>query len=214
MKVQLQKTFPMPGSADTAWSLLQDLEGVAACLPGAKITERIDDKAYKGSVAVKLGPASLLFRGEVRVTEIDSGARSMRLVGKGTDSTGSSGASMDLSARVEAIDNESCNLTGTSEVAVNGKVAAFGARIMGPLADQVLQQFAGNFAAMVQTRQAQSSTAPAVDENAPLSGASSPAASATPPSASVAAPSELNGLALLWAVLKGWLRSLFGARRV
>jgi hypothetical protein len=150
----------------------------------------------------------------VRVTEIDSGARSMRLVGKGTDSTGSSGASMDLSARVEAIDNESCNLTGTSEVAVNGKVAAFGARIMGPLADQVLQQFAGNFAAMVQTRQAQSSTAPAVDENAPLSGASSPAASATPPSASVAAPSELNGLALLWAVLKGWLRSLFGARRV
>ena len=67
MKVQLEKSYPMPASADAAWALLQDIEGVAGCMPGAKITERIDDAHYKGTVAVKVGPASLSFRGEVEV---------------------------------------------------------------------------------------------------------------------------------------------------
>ena len=40
MKVRLEKTFPLPGPAATAWALLQDIDGVAACMPGAKITER------------------------------------------------------------------------------------------------------------------------------------------------------------------------------
>jgi hypothetical protein len=42
MKVQLEKSYAMPAPADTAWALLQDIEGVAGCMPGAKITERVD----------------------------------------------------------------------------------------------------------------------------------------------------------------------------
>src|SRR3954454_4536596 len=56
MKVQLEKCFAIPASADTAWTLLQDIERVAGCMPGAKITERIDDRHYKGTVSVKFGP--------------------------------------------------------------------------------------------------------------------------------------------------------------
>ena len=59
MKVTLNRKFAMPASADTAWVLLQDIAGVAACMPGAKITERIDATHYKGTVAMKVGPASL-----------------------------------------------------------------------------------------------------------------------------------------------------------
>ncbi|HSW22622.1 MAG TPA: SRPBCC domain-containing protein, partial [Burkholderiaceae bacterium] len=96
MKVQLEKSYPMPASADTAWALLQDIEGVASCMPGAKITERIDAEHYKGTVAVKLGPASLSFRGEIEVKGVDAVARSLHLFAKGTDTTGGSAASMDL----------------------------------------------------------------------------------------------------------------------
>ena len=88
MKVQLEKSYPMPAAADTAWALLQDIEGVATCMPGAKITERIDATHYKGTVAVKLGPASLSFRGDIEVRGIDLAARSLHLFAKGTDSTG------------------------------------------------------------------------------------------------------------------------------
>ena len=42
MKVKIDKSFPMPCSAPVAWVFLQDLEAVAGCMPGAKITERLD----------------------------------------------------------------------------------------------------------------------------------------------------------------------------
>ena len=196
MKVQLEKTFPMPASADTAWALLQDIEGVAGCMPGAKITERIDAQHYKGTVAVKFGPASMAFRGEVEVREIEPSSKTLRLFGKGTDTTGSSGASMDLTARIDAIDAASCNLIGTSEVSMSGKAATFGGRMMGSVADQVLNQFAANFASQVQAMRAQASSA----------AAAAPAAAPMP-------PSQLNALALIWAVIKDWLRSLFAAKK-
>ena len=202
MKVQLEKTFPLPASADTAWSLLQNIEAVAACMPGANITERIDAQHYKGTVAVRFGPANMSFRGEVEVAALEPASRTLRLVGKGTDSTGSSGASMDLTARVEAIDAASCNLVGSSEVSVSGKAASFGGRMMSSVADQVLKQFAANFAAQVQAQVETQSAAASAD--AAGMQAAAPAAPR---------PTQLNALALLWAIVKDWLRGLFAAKR-
>ena len=207
MKVQFEKAFPMPAPAETAWMLLQDIEGVATCMPGASISERIDAQHYKGNLAVKLGPASMSFRGEIEVVSLDAAARAVHLVGKGTDSTGSSGASMDLNARVEPIDAASCNLVGKSEVSMSGKAAAFGGRMMSSVADQVFKQFAANFAAKVQTLQAQAQPA------APAAGPTVATQAAAPlPTASASQARQLNGLALLWSVLKDWLRSLFSPR--
>ena len=199
MKVTLEKTFPMPASAETAWALLQDIEGVAGCMPGARITERIDEQHYKGTVSVKFGPASMAFRGDVEVRGIEPATRTLRLFGKGTDTTGSSGASMDLTARVEPIDAASCNLVGTSEVSMSGKAATFGGRMMGSVADQVLKQFAANFATQVQALQARQVT------DAPVA-----AIASAPPAQE---PAQLNGLALAWAVIKDWFRSLFAAKK-
>lgn len=191
MNVRIDKTYPMPCSAELAWEFLQNLEAVAGCMPGAKITERLDGSRYKGTVTVKVGPATMSFRGEVEMKDVAAAARSLRLLGKGTDSTGSSGASMNLTARIESAAGGACNLVGAAEVAMSGKAAAFGGRMMNTVADQILQQFAANFAGQVSALQAQRGT-PA-------------AAGAVPPPAA----RELNGLALAWTVIKDWLRGLF-----
>jgi hypothetical protein len=211
VKVQLEKTFPMPASADVAWALLQDLEAVAQCMPGAAITERIDARHFKGTVTVRIGPASMSFRGDVEVKEIDAAARTLRLLGKGTDSTGTSGASMDLSARIEAAGDGS-NLVGASEVSMSGKAAAFGGRAMSTVADQVLKQFAGNFAARMASLARRSSSGASPDDGVEAPAA---AAAAAPPPPSVSRRAhELNGLALIWAVFRNWLRALFGKSSV
>lgn len=223
MKVEIDKSFAMPGSAEVAWALLQDLEKVAACMPGAKITERLGENSYKGTVAVKFGPANMSFRGEVQVQQMDATTKTLRLVGKGTDSTGSSGAAMDLTARVDAVDAAGCTLVGHSEVSMSGKAATFGGRMAGAVADQVLKQFAGNFAAQVQALQAhsqaqsQATQAPPGPDVAAEEGAVpvtlNPAPVGAPAPAAPQVESQLNGLSLAWAVFKDWLRSLFSARR-
>jgi uncharacterized protein len=190
MKVQIEKTFPMPASVDVSWKFLQDIAAVAACMPGAKITERLDDAHYKGTVTIRVGPATMSFRGDIELRELDAATRTLRLVGKGSDTTGTSGASLDLTARVEAAAGGLSNLVGKSEASVSGKAAAFGGRMMNSVADQVLKQFAANFAAQVESLKAtQAGAAPAAP---------------TPP-----VQRELNGLALFWAILRNWIRGFF-----
>jgi hypothetical protein len=70
---------------------------------------------------------------------------------------------------------------------MSGKAAAFGSRLMGPVSDQVISQFAANFAARLQAMPTPAQAAPA------------PAAGAKP----------LNALSLMWAIVKGWFRSVF-----
>ena len=215
MKVDLEKTFPLPGSADVAWGFLQDVEAVAACMPGAKITEKLPDGGYKGTVTVKVGPATMAFRGELSVRDQDAATRSLRLLGRGTDSTGTSGASMDLAARIEEASGGSSQLVGRSEVTMSGKAAAFGGRMMNSVADQVLKQFAENFGAQVAARAARpASTGAPAAQAAPATQAAQTAEGATACDVCSISPpeTELNGLAILWAALKDWLRSLFRSR--
>ena len=205
MKVTIEKAFPIPAAPQSTWAVLSDIEAVASCMPGAKITERIDETHYKGAVTVKVGPATLSFRGEIEVARLDAAAKSLRLIAKGTDTTGSSAATMDLMASVESADGGASVLKGICESSVSGKASAFGGRLMNSVADQILDQFAGNFAAKVAASASAAST-PAASNAASTPAASNPASdSATAPVAT-----ELNGLAFAWGVFKRWLRGLFG----
>jgi len=212
MKVQLEKSFAVPVPAESAWALLQDIEAVAGCMPGARLTERIDAQHYKGTIAVKVGPAGMAFRGDVEVLALEPATRTLRLIGKGTDTTGGSGASLDLTARVDAVDADSCTLVGLSEVSMSGKAAAFGGRMMNSVADQIIRQFAASFAARAQALHA-AAPAPATTTGAALAAAGPSPADAAPPAAPAPEPKPLNALALAWAVFRDWLRSLFAAKR-
>jgi hypothetical protein len=134
------------------------------------------------------------FRGDIEVRELDAATRTLRLIGKGSDTTGTSGASLDLTARVEAAEGGLSNLVGKSEASVSGKAAAFGGRMMNSVADQVLKQFAANFAAQVELLKA-------------------PQTSAAPAAAPPPAQRELNALAMFWAMLKDWLSGFFSKKR-
>jgi len=220
MKVELERSFPLPAPSAVSWAFLQNIEAVAGCMPGARITERTDDRHYKGTVAVRVGPASMSFKGDIEVLEIDTSRCLLRLVGKGSDSSGTSGASMDLTARIEAgaDDPGTSTLNGRSEVTMSGKGAAFGGRMMTTVADQILKDFAANFARAVQAQAATQSPAPASkpDTSGPASAstptgdvrASEPAPStdATPPAT---AARELNALGLLWSILRNAVHNLF-----
>ncbi|UCH48996.1 MAG: SRPBCC family protein [Betaproteobacteria bacterium] len=207
MKVKIDKSFPMPCSAPAAWVFLQDLEAVAGCMPGAKITERLDEGRYKGTVTVKVGPAKLSFNGEVEMKDIDTANRTLHLLGKGTDKSGSSSATMDLNAHIEDAEDGLCNLVGSSEVSMSGKAATFGGRMMNSVSDQILKQFAANFATQASALQEQHAE---LSKNNNTEKATEAAPNA--PAAATPAPppaNELNGLALMWSIFKDWLRGLF-----
>jgi uncharacterized protein len=204
MKVVLDKAFPLDASADRAWALMQDIEAVAGCMPGAKITERVDDTHYKGTITVRLGPATMSFKGDIEVLALDAAARSLHLLGKGTDSTGGSAATMDLTASVQPT-GETSTLAGKSEVTMSGKAAALGGRLMGPVSEQLLKQFVANFAARLDAM----APPPAESDTSASDAAASGVTASRSAPAQPAQATELNGIAFVWAIVRDWLRGLF-----
>jgi carbon monoxide dehydrogenase subunit G len=192
MEVKLEKRYPLEVDAARAWQVLRDVKVVAGCMPGAEITEQVDATHYKGTVKVKVGPANAAFGGDIEVRQLDEAARTLQLFGKGADRGGSS-ASMDLTATVEAGETPSGSvLVGNAAVVVNGKFAQFGGRMMTQVSDMLLAQFVDNFRAAAAALPGPEAAAPAVE---------------APPTAK-----EINGLAILWALIKGWFAGLFGKR--
>jgi carbon monoxide dehydrogenase subunit G len=211
MKISIDKSLDLPLSPALAWDMLLDMEGVASCLPGAKITERVDETHYKGTVTVKLGPATVSFKGNIEIASADPVARKLHIIGTGSDTGGSSGASLDLHAKVEAIEGGGSRLSGVSEVSVTGKVAAFGARLMNSVSEVLLQKFFANLGTRAAAMQAsQPSAATAMLEEMTVDGAPAPVvAPVAPPPSAPAAETKLNAFALIWAVLRDFIGNLF-----
>ncbi len=233
MEVKLDKRYAVPASAERAWSVLSDVRATAACMPGASITEQVDATHFHGSVKSRVGPAVMSFNGEIEVLALDVAKRSVQLLGKGADKSGSS-ASMNLSAAIESGETpDSSVLVGQATIVVSGKLAQFGSRLLVPVSDAMLKQFADNFgkaAAAESVAAAGVEVSGADDEPAPRSTASpavastptpspSPPSSPAPPPALRPAPlparqsvNELNALGLMWTVIKNWFAGVFGKR--
>ena len=195
MQVTLDKQYPVAAPPEAAWLVLSNVTELATCMPGAQITERIDDAHYKGSVKVKVGPATAAFAGTIEVLGVDAATRTLRMLGKGADRAGSS-ASMDLTARLVAADGGMSTLVGKADVVVAGKFAQFGGRMMNSVSDMILAQFADTFS----------------QKAAALQAASAAEAAAAPAPAPVTAPKELNALAIVWALVRRFFASLFGRK--
>lgn len=159
-------------------------------MPGAEITEQVDDTHFKGKVRVKIGPAVAAFNGEIEVQGIDADKKELRLLATGADTKGTSSASMNLTATIRASERGRCDLIGHSEITVNGKMASFGGRMMDSVSNRILQQFADNFANGVI----------AIGDG---TDAETAAAKVTQ------ASKELNGLAIVWHVFVDFFKGLF-----
>lgn len=216
MEVKLDKRYAIAASPEQCWAVLSDIRATAACMPGAQITDQVDDTHFKGTVKTKVGPAVMQFAGEIELRGLDATARSLDMTGKGADKAGSS-ASMNLVAHLEPGEAPgSTVLVGLATVMVNGKLAQFGSRLIGPVSDAMLAQFADNFraAAAAVPAPVAAATAGAASAAAP-SDPSAAAPAIAPMPAAAAAPhvaTELNAMSLLWTVIKGWWAGLWAKR--
>ncbi len=213
MEVTIDKQYPIPASPQACWQVLSDVTALATCMPGAAITEQTDATHYKGNVKVKVGPATAAFAGDIELLSVDEAQQQMRMMGKGADRGGSS-ASMELTASLQAQADGTTLLLGKAEVIVNGKFAQYGGRLMTSVSDMILQQFAANFAIKAQAIGGTVTVAAAGADHPPASAsAAAPAVDATP--AAPAAPAmqtELNGLAIVWMLIKDFFKGMFSKK--
>jgi carbon monoxide dehydrogenase subunit G len=103
--MELHNEFDVPAPVDAVWAYMLDVEKIAPCMPGAELTEVVDDRNWKGKVTVKVGPVSMSFIGAVTMQERDDAAKRVVLKADGRDSRGKGSASANVTARMEPAGN-------------------------------------------------------------------------------------------------------------
>jgi len=146
MTTTINKKFELEEPIEKVWIYLADPTKIVTCVPGASLTEKIDDRNFKGQVAMKLGPVKVKFNGEVEIEELDKSNWNMKLKGKGLDAKGKGSADMKMNGILREIPTGTA-VDFTMTLSIVGKLAQFGSRLIGDVTDQVLNQFIGNFKA-------------------------------------------------------------------
>ena len=201
--MEFDNAFDVPLPPAQAWDVLMDVRRVAPCMPGAKLTEIVDERTFKGTVGVRLGPVALTFGGTARFEDIDAAARRARIKANGTDAKGRGGAMAIVDFSLKEAGSGSAVLVHTN-LTLSGSVAQYGRGVgmIQDVANQLIKQFANSLKAEI----AKSAAATAAPSVAP-SGAPAPP---MPQPAPAAKP--ISGFSLLLRALWSWLGRLFAGR--
>ena len=141
MGIQIEKSFAVKAPKDAVWAFLTDPYRVASCLPGAAITEKLDEQSYAGTITVKVGPVTASYRGKMRFERLDQEAGEAEIVGSGQETKGKGGADMKMKSRVTALPDGSTQVNVVSDVNVVGALAQFGRGMIQDVSDLLFQKF-------------------------------------------------------------------------
>src|SRR5215207_5702495 len=101
--MQLEHSFSVPVPVEDAWQALLDPARVTPCFPGATLTA-VEGDEFSGTVKVRLGPVSLLYKGTGRFSSVDERAHRVVLQATGKDSRGNGTASAVVTATLADAD--------------------------------------------------------------------------------------------------------------
>jgi uncharacterized protein len=209
--MQFSNSFEVPLPPAQAWAFLLDIQRIAPCMPGAELTDVVDESTYKGKVAVRLGPVALSFAGTAKFEDIDHAAHRARVKAQGSDVKGRGGANANVSFALEPVANGTKVLIDT-DLNLSGSVAQYGraSGMIQSVASQIISQFAaalrGEIAKSHATPVAERAAsldvaAPRAEIPPPTVPAPTPAGAAPPPAAK-----PISGFTLILRALWDWLR--------
>jgi carbon monoxide dehydrogenase subunit G len=214
----IENEFTASAPVDELWAFLLDVQRIAPCMPGAELTEVVDDTNWRGRMTMKFGPVGMAFAGTVTMQERDDAAHRVVLSAKGTEQKGKGAASASVTSWLEPRDDGSSLVKMQADISLTGAVAQLSRGLLPEVSKKLTQQFADCLEQTLAASQSPSSVAPT-----PIASttATEPAETQTfESSPTTPAPMEAKpvgcvglGLSALWAVVTNFFRRLFGGAR-
>jgi carbon monoxide dehydrogenase subunit G len=195
----IEDSFTVRTPVDRLWAFIQDVERIAPCMPGAELTEIVDERTWRGKVLVKFGPVQMAFSGTVVMEEKDDVARRAKLSAKGTEQRGKGVANAKVESWLEPAGDEGTNVHIRSDITITGAAAQMSRGLLPEVSKLLTRQFADCLESKL-------------NEGSPAAATADPA----PGSAQRAAPKAVGGFGLglraLWATIARFFSRLWGGR--
>ncbi len=140
--MELTNEFVIDRPIEETWTILNDLEFIAPCMPGAQLTE-IEGDEYRGQVKIKVGPITAAYAGKARFVEQDAVNRVAKLKAEGRDPRQGNANAMVTASMVSA-GADATTVTIHTDLALSGKIASFGRGAIEDVSKKLLGQFTNN----------------------------------------------------------------------
>jgi uncharacterized protein len=138
--MQLEHQLAIPAPIDVVWPALLDPERVAPCVPGATLTG-VDGDEFTGTVKVKVGPITLLYKGTGTFTEQDEQARRAVLKASAKDTRGNGTVNATVTLTLAEQGDRTAGVVAT-DLSITGKPAQFGRGLIADVGGKIIEQFA------------------------------------------------------------------------
>src|SRR3954447_1767919 len=148
--MELNGERTIPASIDATWAALNDPETLKACIAGCESLERVGDDGFVAVVAMKIGPVSARFKGNLKLTNVQPPTSyTINFDGQG-GVAGFGKGSADVA--LAAIDPGTTRLSYRARATVGGKMAQIGSRLIDATAAKITDDFFKAFEAQLQAR--------------------------------------------------------------
>jgi uncharacterized protein len=139
----IKNEFEVAEPVEKVWQFFDNIPQVAACLPGAELTEDLGDDKYKGKVAVRMGPVRLQFAGTADITERDEAAKRVVVHASGADEKGRGQASMVVTATLTRA-SRGTKVGVTQDLQLSGAAAQYGRGMISDVTAVLMRDFSAN----------------------------------------------------------------------
>jgi carbon monoxide dehydrogenase subunit G len=140
--MKIEQNVEVDAPMDRVWALVNDVPRIAPCMPGAELTNVVDEKTYEGTVRVKLGPINMSYKGTAVLEEVDEASHTARVAANGKDVRGGGTARAGIVMKLDQVSERSTSLAVTADVHLTGKVASFGRGAIQDVSTKLFKQFA------------------------------------------------------------------------
>ena len=138
--MKIEKTFSVDAPAETVWQFITSPEKVAPCIPGCEGAEQTGDNTYKAAIKVKVGPIKTRFAVEIETLE-ERPPEFAAYETKGEEGTKSSRLKAKSTLSLTQLDENTTEVTYTSEINLLGRLGKFGSGMMQKVADSIGNEF-------------------------------------------------------------------------
>ena len=154
-------TYEIPCPIEEVWAGLNDVNVLAACIPGCQSIEQLDEHNFAASVKAKVGPVNATFQVNISLEDIQA-PNSYTL--KGEVKGGAGAAKGEAKVALAGIDGKvATNLTYAVTASVGGKLAQVGSRLVDSAARKMSDDFFSAFEQQLQGGPQRQGSAPKRD---------------------------------------------------
>ena len=195
MEVKAEKSLKLNQEPAVIWKCMIDPSFMVKSVPGAELTEQIDERNFKGKISVKIGPVTTNFNGEAEFTKLEEADYELTMEGKGLDTSGKGGANMTMNIKLSTLEDGGTEMQSSMSLSITGRLAQFGARMIVAVNNKMFDQWATSFTELMNQH---TSSKDSEEKSSSLH-----------ENVNVAETTPVKALPLAWAAIKG----LFGSNK-